>query len=182
MWLCLLELILYWLFSRNYWRDFDTALFMLKHLFRNIPEEPDLTSEELEGSSRSGLKVWYKQREILDEELPLTFADNVFIKHFSYQVKKMSKRWIHTLCLRRNKACLDVCLLVLRLEARRRLMEVCRERIMQVGNMIHEIEGISPWAYRYSIVVTVDASFFLHFTSFLHKLSKVEQMINSTCK
>ncbi|XP_057789652.1 phospholipase SGR2-like isoform X2 [Salvia miltiorrhiza] len=76
----------------NYWRDYDTALFMLRHLYRDIAEEPNMSSEELEGSSRSGLKGWCKPREILDEELPLTFADNVFIKHFSYQVKKMSKK------------------------------------------------------------------------------------------
>ncbi|XP_042068147.1 phospholipase SGR2-like isoform X5 [Salvia splendens] len=76
----------------NYWRDYDTALFMLRHLYRDVAEEPNLSSEELEGSSRSSLKGWSKQREILGEELPLTFADNVFIKHFSYQVKKMSKK------------------------------------------------------------------------------------------
>ncbi|KAG6415522.1 hypothetical protein SASPL_122934 [Salvia splendens] len=76
----------------NYWRDYDTALFMLRHLYRDVAEEPNLSSEELEGSWRSRLKGWSKQREILDEELPLTFADNVFIKHFSYQVKKMSKK------------------------------------------------------------------------------------------
>lgn len=79
--------------GRNYWRDYDTALFMLRHLYRDVAEEP----EELEGSSRSSLKGWCKPREILDEELPLTFADNVFIKHFSYQVKKMSKKqWMVT--------------------------------------------------------------------------------------
>lgn len=75
----------------NYWRDHDTALFMLKHLYRNIAEEPDLTTEELEGSS-SILKGWSNPRELLDEELPLTFADSTFIKHFSYKVKKMSKK------------------------------------------------------------------------------------------
>ncbi|XP_047939773.1 phospholipase SGR2-like [Salvia hispanica] len=76
----------------NYWRDYDTALFMLRHLYRDVAEEPNLSSGELEGCSRSSLKGWSKQREILDEELPLTFADSVFIKHFSYQVKKMCKK------------------------------------------------------------------------------------------
>ncbi|KAH6812598.1 shoot gravitropism 2 [Perilla frutescens var. frutescens] len=75
----------------NYWRDHDTALFMLKHLYWNIAEEPDLSTEELEGSS-SILKGWSNPREILDDDLPLTFADSVFIKHFSYKVKKMSKK------------------------------------------------------------------------------------------
>jgi hypothetical protein len=27
--------------SRSYWQDQDTALFILKHLYRNIPEEPE---------------------------------------------------------------------------------------------------------------------------------------------
>ncbi|KAI3450171.1 hypothetical protein Pfo_006836 [Paulownia fortunei] len=77
----------------NYWRDHDTALFMLKHLYRDIPEEPILPTEQLEGSSKdeNSLKGWSDPREVADEELPLTFADSVFIKHFSHKVKKMMK-------------------------------------------------------------------------------------------
>ncbi|KAK4803702.1 hypothetical protein SAY86_003519 [Trapa natans] len=30
----------------NYWRDYDTALFILKHLYREIPEDPSLLSPE----------------------------------------------------------------------------------------------------------------------------------------
>ncbi|KAL0370913.1 UNVERIFIED_CONTAM: Phospholipase SGR2 [Sesamum angustifolium] len=62
----------------NYWRDSDTALFMLKHLYRDIPEEPLLSSDQMEDSSNdeNGLTGWFDPREVADEELPLTFADS----------------------------------------------------------------------------------------------------------
>ena len=66
---------------RNYWRDPDTALFMLRYLYRDIPEEPDEQRE-----SR-----WSDPREVEDEEAPLTFADNMSIKHFSYKAKNIIK-------------------------------------------------------------------------------------------
>ncbi|XP_047954529.1 phospholipase SGR2-like [Salvia hispanica] len=65
----------------NYWRDPDTALFMLRYLYRDIPEEPDEQRE-----SR-----WSDPREVEDEEAPLTFADNMSIKHFSYKAKNIIK-------------------------------------------------------------------------------------------
>ncbi|KAL2454456.1 Phospholipase SGR2 [Abeliophyllum distichum] len=73
----------------NYWRDADTALFILKHLYRDIAEEP----EHLEGSSKDGnnLEGWSNPRELADEELPLTFADSVYIKNFSLRLKKTMK-------------------------------------------------------------------------------------------
>ncbi|KAL6316176.1 hypothetical protein AAG906_016006 [Vitis piasezkii] len=60
----------------NYWRDYDTALFILKHLYRDIPEEPS-SSEEANGGKAA------------DEELPLTFAERVVIKNFSRKAKKI---------------------------------------------------------------------------------------------
>ncbi|KAL3653210.1 hypothetical protein CASFOL_002891 [Castilleja foliolosa] len=77
----------------NYWRDHDTALFMLKHLYRDITEEPVSPTEPIEGRSKDekSFKGWCDPREVDDEELPLTFADGVFIKHFSHKVKKVMK-------------------------------------------------------------------------------------------
>ncbi|KAH6765763.1 shoot gravitropism 2 [Perilla frutescens var. hirtella] len=74
----------------NYWRDPDTALFMLRHLYRDIPEEP---GEQRESSSKdeSSASRWFDPREVEDEELPLTFADNMSIKNFSYKAKKILK-------------------------------------------------------------------------------------------
>ncbi|XP_020550736.1 phospholipase SGR2 isoform X2 [Sesamum indicum] len=76
----------------NYWRDSDTALFMLKHLYRDIPEEPILASDQVEDSSKdeNGLTGWFDQREVADEELPLTFADSV-ISVSPNNVKRMMK-------------------------------------------------------------------------------------------
>ncbi|KAL8531348.1 hypothetical protein ACS0TY_008101 [Phlomoides rotata] len=71
----------------NYWRDHDTALFMLNHLYKDIPEEPILDEE---GSSKD--EGWTDPREVAEEELPLTFADIVSIKHFSHKVKKMTRK------------------------------------------------------------------------------------------
>ncbi|XP_022852802.1 phospholipase SGR2-like isoform X4 [Olea europaea var. sylvestris] len=77
----------------NYWRDHDTALFILKHLYRDIPEEPLSPSEHLEGSSRDGnnFEGWSNPRELADDELPLTFADSIFIKRISSRLKKSMK-------------------------------------------------------------------------------------------
>ncbi|KAK4419768.1 Phospholipase SGR2 [Sesamum alatum] len=74
----------------NYWRDSDTALFMLKHLYRDIPEEPVLASDQLEDSSKdeNGLTGWSDPSEVADEELPLTFGDSAYSSH---KVKKMTK-------------------------------------------------------------------------------------------
>lgn len=82
------------IFHRNYWRDYDTALFMLKHLYRDTPEEPSSTAESDEGNSskhRSASECWYDQRELADEELPLTFADKVSVKDFCRKAKKVIK-------------------------------------------------------------------------------------------
>ncbi|GMY08020.1 phospholipase SGR2-like [Fagus crenata] len=63
----------------NYWRDYDTALFILKHLFRDTPEDPNSPKESSGGNSKeeSGSTGWSDQREAVDEELPLTFSNTV---------------------------------------------------------------------------------------------------------
>ncbi|KAK4408753.1 Phospholipase SGR2 [Sesamum angolense] len=77
----------------NYWRDYDTALFILKHLYRDIPDGPISHDEQPESSSKdeNSYKQWSDPREIEDEELPLTFADSVSIKNFSHRAKKIMK-------------------------------------------------------------------------------------------
>lgn len=75
----------------NYWRDPDTALFILKHLYRDIPEDPEVLEEIKDSSSKNGSEGWSDQREAVDEELPLTFADRVFVRNFSRGARKIMK-------------------------------------------------------------------------------------------
>lgn len=72
------------LVGRNYWRDHDTALFILKHLYRDIPEDPN-------SAAIGGSTGWNNQREKAEEELPLTFSDNVMVRNFSSKAKKVLK-------------------------------------------------------------------------------------------
>ncbi|XP_023549998.1 phospholipase SGR2-like isoform X3 [Cucurbita pepo subsp. pepo] len=72
----------------NYWRDHDTALFILKHLYRDIPEDPDTPPEYTESDSND---CWYNQRETIEEELSLTFSDENVVRNFSRKAKKMMK-------------------------------------------------------------------------------------------
>jgi hypothetical protein len=78
--------------NRNYWRDHDTALFILKHLYREIPEEPNLPAESSGGTSKDeiGSTGWYDQSET-NEELPLTFSDRMMAKNFSKKANKYMK-------------------------------------------------------------------------------------------
>ncbi|KAJ7950329.1 Phospholipase SGR2 [Quillaja saponaria] len=74
----------------NYWRDYDTALFILKHLYRDIPEDRvDSIGRSSKGESNSA--GWRDQRENVDEELPLTFSDKVTVRNFSRKAKKILK-------------------------------------------------------------------------------------------
>ncbi|KAL8026952.1 hypothetical protein ABFX02_14G063600 [Erythranthe guttata] len=79
----------------NYWRDSDTALFILKHLYRDIPDEPiSCNDQQLNDSSNDDKSLttkWSDPREIANEELPLTFADSVSIRNFSQRAKKTMK-------------------------------------------------------------------------------------------
>ena len=79
---------------RNYWRDYDTALFILKHLYRNILEDPD-SPEEFDGGKKktdTGSTGWSDQREGIDAELPLTFSDKSMARNFSNKAKKFLKK------------------------------------------------------------------------------------------
>ncbi|XP_062107910.1 phospholipase SGR2 isoform X2 [Humulus lupulus] len=78
----------------NYWRDYDTALFILKHLYHDIPEDPNSTEashgEDMKDASDSvGLS---DQREIIEEELPLTFSDKSVVRNFSSRANKLLKK------------------------------------------------------------------------------------------
>ncbi|XP_052188278.1 phospholipase SGR2 isoform X2 [Diospyros lotus] len=77
----------------NYWRDYDTALFILKHLYRDIPQEPELLEEtKYKSKDENGSKGWSNQSEAMDEKLPLTFADAVLVRNFSRSARKIAKR------------------------------------------------------------------------------------------
>ncbi|KAI4331828.1 hypothetical protein L6164_016783 [Bauhinia variegata] len=77
----------------NYWRDYDTALFILRHLYCDIQEDPILSVESGEGNFNfeSSSAGWYDQRESVEEELPLTFSDKVMARNFSSKAKKILK-------------------------------------------------------------------------------------------
>ncbi|KAK5832426.1 phospholipase SGR2-like isoform X1 [Gossypium arboreum] len=78
----------------NYWRDYDTALFILKHLYRDIPEDPD-SSMESNGDSSKDKSVstgWSDHRGSHYEESPLTFSDRIMVKSFSREAKKFVKK------------------------------------------------------------------------------------------
>lgn len=79
---------------RNYWRDEDTALFILKHLYRDIPEDPNSPMESGGDNSKgeSGSTGWSDQREYAEEELPLTFSDRTVVRSFSRRAKKFIKK------------------------------------------------------------------------------------------
>ncbi|XP_052487265.1 phospholipase SGR2 [Gossypium raimondii] len=78
----------------NYWRDYDTALFILKHLYRDIPEDPDSSMESNGDSSKdkSVFTGWSDHRGSPDEESPLTFSDRIMVKSFSREAKKFVKK------------------------------------------------------------------------------------------
>ncbi|OIV93581.1 hypothetical protein TanjilG_04813 [Lupinus angustifolius] len=75
----------------NYWRDYDTALFILRHLYRDIPEDPDFSVESSEANSKneSTATGWYDHRDNVEEDLPLTFSDKVMVRNFSSKAKKI---------------------------------------------------------------------------------------------
>ncbi|KAM7477268.1 hypothetical protein LguiB_024511 [Lonicera macranthoides] len=72
----------------NYWRDYDTALFILKHLYRDIPDEPNSPNNGI-----SKHETGSDRREVTEEELPLTFSNREFVRNFSKKAnKKIIKR------------------------------------------------------------------------------------------
>ncbi|CAN8313834.1 unnamed protein product [Cochlearia groenlandica] len=84
----------------NYWRDNDTALFIIKHLYRELPDEPNSPTESTEGDDSpkdsSRPLSWTNRREANDddddEELPLTFSDKQIARSFSAKARKYLKR------------------------------------------------------------------------------------------
>ncbi|CAH8254434.1 unnamed protein product [Arabidopsis lyrata] len=82
----------------NYWRDQDTALFIIKHLYRELPDGPNSPTESTEGDDRpkdsSRPHSWIDRRETDydDEELPLTFSDKQIARSFSAEAKKYLKK------------------------------------------------------------------------------------------
>jgi hypothetical protein len=72
--------------------------FILKHLFRDTPKDPNSPEESTGGNSKeeSGSTcwsvVWSNQRETVDEELPLTFSDTVMVRNFLRKAKKIWKK------------------------------------------------------------------------------------------
>ncbi|KAJ7961435.1 Phospholipase SGR2 [Quillaja saponaria] len=79
----------------NYWRDYDTALFILKHLYREIPEDPNLLVDSSAGNSKgeSDSAGWCDPRDNVDEELPLTFSDKAVVRNFSRKAKKILEKF-----------------------------------------------------------------------------------------
>ncbi|XP_031391825.1 phospholipase SGR2 isoform X2 [Punica granatum] len=78
----------------NYWRDFDTALFILKHLYRDIPEDPScLFLEPPSGAvtHKNGAGWSDRRGDAAEEELPLTFSDKVLVRSFSSKAKTFMK-------------------------------------------------------------------------------------------
>lgn len=75
-----------WMSCSNYWRDHDTALFILKHLYRDIPEDPP--SDVIE---RMPVKLFY-ERDPVEEETPVTFSDHAAIKEFCRKLRAYSRK------------------------------------------------------------------------------------------
>lgn len=74
----------------NYWRDYDTALFILKHLYRDIPEEHNSSTVYSAGSSHHEATSvgWYDPRDTVEEDAPLTFTDKVKARNFSIKARR----------------------------------------------------------------------------------------------
>ncbi|KAI3417449.1 DDHD domain-containing protein [Psidium guajava] len=77
----------------NYWRDHDTALFILKHLYREIPKERYFSQDPEVSGAKNGVAGagWCEVRGAAEEELPLTFSDSILVRSFSKKAKKVVK-------------------------------------------------------------------------------------------
>ncbi|KAJ4916987.1 Phospholipase SGR2 [Raphanus sativus] len=79
----------------NYWRDNDTALFIIKHLYRELPDEPYSPTESTDVDNTpkdsSTHHSWIDRSETddADEELPLTFSNR---ESFYEDAKKYLKK------------------------------------------------------------------------------------------
>ncbi|KAI4320231.1 hypothetical protein MLD38_033734 [Melastoma candidum] len=71
----------------NYWRDSDTALFILKHLYRDIPQEPlSAKNSALAKMKGAFTSSWRDAKVAAEEELPLTFYDANAAKNLSGKI------------------------------------------------------------------------------------------------
>ncbi|XP_050123981.1 phospholipase SGR2-like isoform X1 [Malus sylvestris] len=78
----------------NYWRDYDTALFILKHLYQEIHNESSLEESSRRNSkTETGFTGWSDQRETAEEEHPLTFSEST-VRNFSKNANKFPKNSI----------------------------------------------------------------------------------------
>ncbi|CAH8331332.1 unnamed protein product [Eruca vesicaria subsp. sativa] len=79
----------------NYWRDNDTALFIIKHLYRELPDEPNTPTEstDVDDTSKDSSRhhSWIDRSEA-EEELPLTFSNKEIARSFSEEAKKYMKK------------------------------------------------------------------------------------------
>lgn len=64
----------------SYWRDLDTALFILKHLYREIPQEPP---EGMKSKQKGRSMALNDNKDFLDDEMTLTFSSKKAIKALS---------------------------------------------------------------------------------------------------
>lgn len=74
----------------KYWRDPDTALFILKHLYRNIPNEPQIPSKHTDNTANQETEDKWEET-FNDEQTSLTFANEKFLRQFSDKAKKFTE-------------------------------------------------------------------------------------------
>ncbi|KAL9237128.1 hypothetical protein vseg_011714 [Gypsophila vaccaria] len=77
----------------NYWRDLDTALFMLKYLYRNIPEDSELPNTSTKNLRVDSVSTSWSDSKNLEEELPLTFYDSFKGNSPKKTKKAVNKSW-----------------------------------------------------------------------------------------
>ncbi|OVA14553.1 DDHD [Macleaya cordata] len=78
----------------NYWRDYDTALFILKHLYSDIPKEPYKPEQSSRGrlKDQTGSTGLFSRSDAIDEVVPLMFCEGAIIKDSSMEVKKATEK------------------------------------------------------------------------------------------
>uniref|UniRef100_A0A7N0UPA3 Uncharacterized protein n=1 Tax=Kalanchoe fedtschenkoi TaxID=63787 RepID=A0A7N0UPA3_KALFE len=66
---------------------------MLKHLYEDIPEDPNSPHESDQCAVKYNRRStsWSDQREVANEELPLTFSEPLLVRNFSRKAKKFLK-------------------------------------------------------------------------------------------
>ncbi|KAF3790188.1 Phospholipase [Nymphaea thermarum] len=73
----------------SYWRDLDTALFVLKHLYSYLPEDPTTAERSnMQENASETAGQFYETDDIDQEDLPLTFSDRELMRSFSRKARK----------------------------------------------------------------------------------------------